>query len=436
MAQARGNWSGSFGFILAAVGSAVGLGNIWRFSFVAGQNGGAAFVLVYLGCVLAVGIPVMLAEFLIGRRTQRDVVGSFRALRPGSAWALTGWLPAAASFVVLSYYAVVGGWVLYYIVLSLMNSFAGQSAESISGLFTGLTTSGLTQICWHAVFMLATIMVVARGVASGLERGNKIMMPLLFIMLCGLLVYAVQTDGARAGIAFLLSPRWDQLSARSVLEAMGQAFFSLSIAGGIMVTYGSYLKKETDIVRSAFYIAAGDTLVALLSGFVIFPLVFTFQLEPTAGPGLIFQTLPITFAQLPGGQLLALVFFVLLSFAALSSAMSLLEVIVAYFIDEKGWSRSRATWSIGGVIFLCGIPSALSGQFFGLADRIVTNYMLPTGGLLIAVFAGWMLSQTVRRQEFMTGGISQTLYSSWLFLVRYVSPIAIASILVRSLNLF
>ena len=436
MAQARGNWSGSFGFILAAVGSAVGLGNIWRFSFVAGQNGGAAFVLVYLGCVLAVGIPVMLAEFLIGRRTQRDVIGSFRALRPHSAWALTGWLHAASAFVVLSYYAVVGGWVLYYIVLSLMDSFAGQSAEAIGGLFTSLATSSLTQIWWHAVFMLATIMVVARGVASGLERGNKIMMPLLFVMLCGLLVYAVQTDGARAGIAFLLSPRWDQLTARSVLEAMGQAFFSLSIAAGIMVTYGSYLKKETDIVRSAFYIAAGDTLVALLSGFVIFPLVFTFQLEPTAGPGLIFQTLPITFAQLPGGQLLALVFFVLLSFAALSSAMSLLEVIVAYFIDEKGWSRARATWSIGGVIFLCGIPSALSGQFFGLADRIVTNYMLPTGGLLIAVFAGWMLSQTVRRQEFMTGGISQTLYGSWLFLIRYVSPIAVASILVRSLNLF
>ena len=436
MAQARGHWSGSYGFILAAIGSAVGLGNIWRFSFVAGQNGGAAFVLVYLGCVLAVGIPVMLAEFLIGRHTQRNVVGSFHALRPGSAWALTGWLPAAASFIVLSYYAVVGGWVLHYIALSLTNSFAGQSAETISGLFTDLTTSGLSQLGWHAVFMLVTVVVVVRGVAGGLERGNKIMMPLLFVMLCGLLVYAVQTDGAQAGIAFLLSPRWDQLTARSVLEAMGQAFFSLSIAGGIMITYGSYMRKETDLVRPAFYIAGGDTLVALLSGLMIFPLVFTFQLEPSAGPGLIFQVLPTAFAQLPAGQLLALVFFVLLSFAALSSAISLLEVVVAYAIDEQGWSRSRATWGIGGVIFLCGIPSALSADFFGVADRIVTNYMLPTGGLLIAVFTGWILSQTVRREEFMAGGISERLYAVWIFLIRYVSPVAVAIILLQSLAIF
>lgn len=436
MPQARGSWSGSFGFILAAVGSAVGLGNIWRFSYVAGENGGAAFVLVYLGCVLAIGIPVMLAELLIGRHTQRDVVGSFRALRPHSAWALTGWLPAASAFVVLSYYTVVGGWVLHYIVLSLMDSFAGQSPEAIGGLFSGLTTSSLTQIWWHTVFMLITLVVVVRGVAGGLERGNKIMMPLLFVMLCGLLVYAVQTDGTQEAIAFLLNPRWDQLTARAVLAAMGQALFSLGIAGGVIVTYGSYLTKGTDVVRPAFYIAAGDTLVALLSGFLIFPLVFTFQLEPTEGPGLIFQTLPITFAQLPGGQLLSLVFFVLLSFAAVSSAISLLEVVVAYGIDERGWSRTRATWIIGGVIFLCGIPSALSEQFLGLADRIVSNYMLPVGGLLTAVFTGWILSQTVRRQEFMAGGVSQIMYTGWLFLIRYVSPIAVASILAQSLYPF
>ena len=436
MEQTRGNWSGSWGFVLAAIGSAVGLGNIWRFSYVAGQNGGAAFVLIYIACVLAVGIPVMLAEFIIGRRAQRDVVGSFRELRPHSPWAFTGWLHAASAFVVLSYYTVVGGWVLYYIVRAFMGGFAGQSAEEIGGLFTALTTSGPTQILWHALFMLTTILVVVRGVAGGLERGNKIMMPLLFVMLCGLAVYAIQTDGARQGISFMLSPRWDELTGRSVLEAMGQAFFSLSIAAGIMVTYGSYLEKDTNLVRPAFYVAAGDTLVALLSGFVIFPLVFTFQLEPSAGPGLIFRTLPITFSQLPGGQILALLFFLLLTFAALSSAISLLEVVVAYFIDEKGWSRTQATWLIGGVIFLCGVPSDLSEQFFGLADSLVTNYMLPTGGLLIAVFTGWVLSHAVRYEEFMSGGMNEKLYIGWVFLVKYVSPLAVAIILLQSLQLF
>ena len=436
MEHGRGNWSGSFGFILAGIGSAVGLGNIWRFSFVAGQNGGAAFVLVYIACVLAVGIPVMLAEFMVGRRAQRDVVGAFSHLQPGSPWALAGWLHAASAFVVLSYYTVVGGWVLHYVGLSCLNSFAGLPAEEIGGLFGQLTGSAATQIFWHAVFMLTTILVVVRGVSGGLEQSNKIMMPLLFFMLCGLLIYSLQTDGAQQGIAFLLSPRWDQLTTQSVLAAMGQAFFSLSIAAGIMVTYGSYLDKQTDLVRPAFYIAAGDTLLALLSGFVIFPLVFTFQLEPSAGPGLIFQTLPITFSQLPGGQILAIVFFVLLIFAALSSSISLLEVVVAYFIDEKGWSRTQATWVVGGVIFACGIPSDLSGEFFDMADTIVTNYMLPTGGLLIAVFSGWVLSDAVRREEFMSGAVSEQLYTGWVFLIRYVSPVVVAIILLQSLNLF
>lgn len=436
MEHGRGNWSGKFGFIMAGIGSAVGLGNIWRFSFVAGQNGGAAFVLVYMACVLAVGIPVMLAEFMIGRHAQRNVVGAFSHVQPGSVWVLTGWLHAASAFVVLSYYTVVGGWVLHYIGLACLNSFALLPTEEIGGLFGQLTGNTALQIFWHALFMLSTIIVVVRGVSRGLEQSNKIMMPLLFFMLCGLLIYSLQTDGARQGITFLLSPRWDQLTASSVLAALGQAFFSLSIAAGIMVTYGSYLDKQTDLVSPAFYIAAGDTLVALLSGFVIFPLVFTFQLEPSAGPGLIFQTLPIAFSQLPGGQLLAIVFFVLLIFAALSSAMSLLEVVVAYVIDEKGWSRGQATWVVGGVIFACGVPSDWSGEFFDMADAVVTNYMLPAGGLLMAVFSGWVISQTVRREEFMSGDVSEQLYKGWVLLIRYVSPVAVAVILLESLKLF
>jgi NSS family neurotransmitter:Na+ symporter len=436
MAQERGAWTGTVGFVLASMGSAVGLGNIWRFSYITGEHGGAAFILVYIGCMLAVGLPIMLAEFLIGRRTQRNVVGAFRTLRPHSFWELTGWLGVVAGFVILSYYAVVGGWVLHYLYLSLADNFQGRSAEQISALFTALSSSPLTQVFWHAVFMAMTIAIVARGVSGGLEWGNKIMMPLLFLLLCVLLVYALQTDGARQGLAFLLRPRWHQISAEGVLEALGQAFFSLSVGMGVMITYGSYLSRDTNLVRAGLYIAVSDTAVALLAGFVIFPLVFTFQLEPASGPGLIFRTLPITFSLLPAGQLIAALFFLLLTFAALSSAISLLEVVVAYCIDEKGWSRAWASWGLGGAIFLCGIPSALGEWFLGVMDTLATNYLLPLGGLLIALFTGWALSTKERHGEFMSGEIRQVFYTGWVLLLRFITPVAVALILLRSFVLF
>jgi len=262
------------------------------------------------------------------------------------------------------------------------------------------------------------------------------MMPALFLLLCGLLVYALQSDGAKAGLDFLLSPRWDQMSPTGVLEALGQAFFSLSLGMGAMITYGSYLRGETNLFRASFYVAIGDTLIAILAGFVIFPLVFTFNLEPSAGPGLIFQTLPVAFSQLPAGGLVALAFFSLLTFAALTSAISLLEVVVAYFIDEKRWGRTKTAWLIGGIIFLCGTPSAVWGYFLGLMDQIATNYLLPIGALLIAIFTGWVLTHSERRSEFESGEIRALPYLSWSFLIRFVSPVAVAIIFIYKLGIF
>jgi len=434
--SARGNWSSAIGFILAALGSAVGLGNVWRFPYITGQYGGAAFILLYIGCVLAVGIPILLAELLIGRRTQRNPVGAFRILRPRSPWVVTGWLGVVSGFVILSYYAVVGGWVLHYLYLSLINSFSGKSPEQITALFANLNGQPWLQVFWLLMMMLLTILVVSRGVSRGIEAGNKIMMPLLFLLLLGLLVYALQTDGASAGLEFLLRPQWHKIGPAAVLEALGQALFSLSLGMGTMVTYGSYLSRQTHLVRSAFFVGLGDTLVAILAGFVLFPLVFSFGLEPSAGPGLIFRTLPIAFAQLPGSYLVALAFFVLLSFAALTSAISLLEVVCAYFVDEQGWARKNASWILGTMIFVLGIPSALGEQFLGFMDGLATNYLLPLGALLIAVFTGWVLTRDELRNAFSAGEISPFRFMGWWLLIRFISPVAVILIFLHQLGLF
>jgi len=430
----RGNWSSGIGFLLAAIGSAIGLGNVWRFPYITGQYGGGAFVLVYIGCVFAVGIPIMLAEFLLGRKTQRNCVGAFKTLRPGSPWVITGWLGVVSGFVILSFYGVVGGWVLHYTLLSIRNGFMGRTPEEVSSMFAALAASPTRQIIGHAIFMLLTISIVAGGIHRGIERGNKIMMPALFLILCALLVYALQTEGAKAGIQFLLHPRWDQMSPTGILEALGQAFFSLSLGMGAMITYGSYLNREINLVRSSVYVAMGDTLVAILAGFVIFPLVFTFHLEPGGGPGLIFQTLPIAFSQLPAGVIVGSAFFVLLAFAALTSAISLLEVVVAYFIDERGWNRRGTTWLMGTIIFACGVPSAIWKNVFGMMDQLATNFLLPFGAFLIALFVGWVLTQRERLAEFAPNEIRTFAYLGWSFLIRFVSPVAVAAIFLHLLR--
>ena len=436
LTKPRETWSGSFGFILAAIGSAVGLGNIWRFPYVTGENGGAAFYLIYIGCIFLVGIPVMLAEILIGRHSRRNAVGAFSSMKPDTPWSAVGWLCIATGFIILSYYSVVGGWVLHYCYLALTNHFSSNSPESLTGLFDSLAGNSFLQLSWHGIFMLMTIIIVAGGINRGIELANKIMMPSLFLLLCALMFYALQTGGAAKAINFLSEPRWSQVSPQSVLEALGQALFSLSLGMAAMVTYGSYLKHDGSITRCALYIAAGDTLVATLSGFVIFPIVFTFGLEVGAGPSLIFKTLPVAFSQLPGGYLVALAFFTLLAFAALTSAMSLLEVVAAYAIDQLGWSRKKASWCLGGLIFALGVPSALQGDFLGFMDGLATNYLLPIGALLIAIFAGWAVSNQVRQAAFDGNERASLLYHGWLAVIRFISPVALILIFLHQLQIF
>jgi NSS family neurotransmitter:Na+ symporter len=382
------------------------------------------------------GVPIMLAEFLIGRKTQRNPVGAFSTLRRESPWIITGWLGVLSGFVILSYYAVVGGWVLHYIYLAAVDAFAGQSEAQITSLFAELSGNSLLQVFWLLIFMLLTVVLVARGVSKGIELGNKIMMPLLFALLIGLLVYALQTPGAASGLGFLLEPQWEKLGPSAVLEALGQALFSLSLGMGAMITYGSYLSRNTNLVHSALWVAAGDTLVAVLAGFVVFPLVFSFGLEPSSGPGLILRTLPIAFAQLPAGQLVALAFFVLLTFAALTSSISLLEVVCAYFVDERRWTRAKASWIMGTIIFLLGIPSAATGRFLSIMDGVATNYLLPIGALLVAVFTGWVLTHKERADEFSAGEIAPVYFRGWSFLIRFISPLAMVLIFLHQLGLF
>ena len=432
----RETWSGSPGFVLAAIGSAVGLGNVWRFPYVTGEYGGGAFFLLYIFCVCIVGVPVMLAEFLIGRKTQRDAVGAFQTMRPGSPWVLTGWLCVATGFVILSYYAVVGGWVLHYLYLAVTNGFSGAANDDIAALFSALAANPALQVFWHGVFMFLTIAIVAGGIKRGIELGNKVMMPALFLLLCGLVIYALQTPGAAAGLGFLFYPRWEQLGPQAVLEALGQALFSLSLGMAAMVTYGSYLSHNTHLPRAAIWVAAGDTLVAVLAGLVVFPIVFTFGLKVSAGPSLVFQTLPVAFSQLPGGSIMAVAFFILLSFAALTSAMSLLEVVTAYIVDELKWTRQRACWVFGGIIFLLGIPSAVKQEFLGFMDGVATNYLLPGGALLIALFTGWALSSKEQQEAFDGRGKADAAFRGWSVVIRFVSPVALMLIFLHQLNIF
>lgn len=443
----RGRWSSRIGFIMAAAGSAVGLGNIWKFPYITGMHGGGAFVLFFMFCIVTVGIPLMIAEMIIGRHTRKDPVGAFKRLK-GGPWVLVGWLGVVAGFVILSYYCVVAGWAVDYLWLSLIGTFTGSHADVVPQLFAGLLASDWSQVFWQAVFMAATVLIVMGGVKSGLERANKIMMPVLFLILVGLAVHGLASPGGMAALRFLFKPEWSKLDPPAMLEALGHAFFSLSLGMGAMLTYGSYADEETSIPRVAVTVSVMDTLVAMLSGLAIFPIVFTYGMAPAAGPGLVFKTLPVLFSQMPGGTLIATLFFLLLVFAALTSSISLLEVVVAYYCDERHWNRHTATLVFGAVIFAVGIPSALSNNllkewhvigernFLDSVDFLATNYMLPFGGLLIALFAGWVFTPRVAKGEVSKGAGGWQIYPAWRFLIRYIAPVLVALVFLNKIGLF
>jgi NSS family neurotransmitter:Na+ symporter len=437
----RAQWASRLGFILAAAGSAVGLGNIWKFPYITGNNGGGAFVLVYLVCIAIVGLPIMMAELMIGRHTQRDAIGAFVQLEgKRSFWLSAGWVSVIAAFIICSYYSVVAGWTLDYVYRALIGSFSGEPAEAIESMFGTLIADGPRQLIWQAVFLLLCLGIVIGGVQKGIERWSKILMPILFLLLGLLFINGMLSKGAWEGFSFMFRPDFSKLTAGSVLEALGHSFFTLSLGMAAMITYGSYLNKTEDLLAASLRVVILDTLIALMAGLAIFSVVFSVGMEPAAGPGLVFKTIPVVFSQIPGGALLAIVFFLLLAFAALTSNISLLEAQVAYFIDERGWSRKKATVFLAGLAFVVGIPTALSyntladwkvigdRNFFDSADLIASNYLLPIAGLLIALYVGWFWSGSKEKEELVAGG-SGWVYPTWHFLIRYVSPLAVAVVL-------
>lgn len=441
----REQWGSRLGFILAAMGSAVGLGNIWRFSYVTGENGGAAFLLVYLLCIIAIGIPIIMAEFTIGRKAQSDAVGSFEKLAPGKPWMVAGLLGVASAFIILSFYGVIAGWTLKYFFSYLTGGFNVQNSEEYGDVFGGFITSPVEPLLWQFAFMALTIGIVYVGVKKGIETTNKILMPLLAILVIILAGYSLSLGGASEALTFLFSPDWNKLLDPNVyLAALGQAFFSLSLGMGALITYGSYLSNKEKLPGAAVGVAALDTSFAIIAGLMIFPAVFAFGIEPGSGPGLVFITLPGIFDNIAFGTLFGLAFFFLLAAAALSSAVSLLEVAVAYFIRKFSWSRQKASLLIGGIIFLLGIPSSLGIgplshiTFFGKdildsMDFIASNVFLPIGGLIIALFVGWgwKKSDALTDSDFGDTALGQ----AWIFSLRYLAPIAILLIFLVSVGI-
>ncbi len=442
----HGMWSSRLMFILAAAGSAVGLGNIWRFPYVAGENGGGAFVLVYLLCIALIGIPIMSAEIMLGRAGRRSPINSMQALaaRSGASplWELIGWMGALAGFMILSFYGVIAGWAMYYVFESGVGTFVGATGEVATSTFNEFTGNPAQVVGWQSVFMALTVLIVARGVGEGLERTVKYLMPALFILLLVLVGYSMSTGYFGDGLQFLFGFNFEKLTWGGVLMAMGQAFFTLSLGMAAIMTYGAYMPQDSSIVGTAAMVAGLDTMVALLAGMVIFPLVFANGLESSAGPGLMFVTLPLAFGQMPGGQVFGTVFFVLVSFAAITSSISLVEPAVAWLVERLGVTRRRAAIIVGGISWFVGLGSAFSFNiwseatafggmtFFDVMDYVSNNILLPVGGMLIAIFAAWILDDDVRHSEI---GIIGERYTLWSMLVGVVAPLAVGIVFVMTI---
>lgn len=435
--SARGQWSSQLGFVLAAAGSAIGLGNIWRFPYVAGESGGGAFVIVYLVCVVFIALPVMLLEISLGRATQKNPVGAFLSIRPGTRWRYLGYLALLTGLGILSYYAVIAGKVVAHCVAYGHNLLLGGSA-----VYHGTNSS---TILYFVLFLVLTVLVVVGGVQRGIERWAKILMPVLMITMLGIIVRGLLLPGSLEGVRWFLMPDFTKIDGRVILSAMAQAFFSLSLGMGAMLTYGSYLSKKQDVLRCGLWVVVFDTLIAILAGLMIFPAVFALGRDPAAGTTLIFQVLPAVFAEMAGGAGFALLFFFLLSVAALTSTVSLLEVVTAYFVDERSWSRSRAVWVVGGATLVVGIPSALDmagvtsfssltflGQtgFLAVMDFIWGNLSLAVGSLMLCLFGIFVWGLRRATAEIAsTSAFFPKISGIWRFFVRWVCPLSIVVIL-------
>jgi len=439
----RDSFGSSFGVLVALAGSAVGLGNLWRFPYLVGENGGAAFILIYLLFVCLLGLPILLSEFIIGRRSQAAARGAFMRLAPGSRWPVAGTLAVICCTMILSFYSVVGGWGIEYLVKALRFEFTSGGGEELSSLFSTFTASSWKPLVCHTVFLLATALIVVFGVKNGIEKFSKVMMPLLFVIMIGLAVRSLTLPDAGDGIDYLFRPDWSKVSADTFLAALGQAFFSLSLGSGMVITYGSYVSKKENIVKLGLQTATADTLFALIAGCAIMPAVFAFGISPGEGPGLVFITLPYIFGQLPLGGLIAVLFFLALLLAALTSSISIMEVIVAFCIEEFKLKRKSAVGLCFAVLWilgcLCSLSLGLLGDWklfgktiFDLFDYVSANILMLIGALLVVVFVGWKLGRKEIHDELTNGG---TLHlPAWFinlltFLVRYLAPAAILAIM-------
>ena len=442
----RGQWSSRFGFILAAAGSAIGLGNIWRFPYSAGEGGGGIFVLLYLFFVIAIGIPVQFAELSVGRTTKRNPVGAFKALAPKSFWPIVGGLGVLTGFGILAFYSVIAGWTVGYLYQGISGGLASiTTGEQSVSLFTDITTDPLIAIGLTAVFLILTVLVVRGGVAGGIERIAKVLMPVLFVLLVVLAITAMTLPGGMDGVSYLFAPDFSELNLSVVMSALGQALFSLSLGMGAMITYGSYFPDDANLWQSGVFVGICDTVIAILAGLIIFPALFSQGMDPQGGPGLVFITLPTIFSAMPAGQIVGTAFYFLLAIAALTSTISLLEVVVCYFVDERGWSRTMAAWVLGGVCLVLAIPSALSQgavpalgangifgawDFLTLNNNIWGNYSLSIGAIMICLFVGWKWGIPKAMEALELGNHPMPATSLWGFLVKFVCPIAVFIVLI------
>tara|TARA_R110002073_G_scaffold186197_6_gene344776 strand:+ start:2433 stop:3803 length:1371 start_codon:yes stop_codon:yes gene_type:complete len=430
-------WSSRFGFLMAAIGSSVGLGNFWRFPYTAGENGGAAFVLIYVICIALIGFPLLMSELSVGRHAKLSAVGSVRkiALDNGSsgAWSIVGWVGLIGGMFILCFYSVVAGWVTAYIAKMATGEFVGQSTQQIADAFGAFVADPYTVIAWHSGFMVLTIAIVAQGVTGGIEKVASILMPLFFVMLVGMVGYAMYAGDPGAAVTYLFSVDVNEIRPSMVLAAVGQAFFSIGLGSAIMITYGSYLSRNDNIASSAGIISLADTAVAIIAGLAIFPFVFAFTaLEPNAGPALFFQALPAAFEAMPGGHIVGSAFFALALIAAITSSISLLQAVVAWSEEHTDLGRTMSTVVFGGLIWLVGVGAAFSSQYFDFLDFVSGSIALPLAGFLMAVFIGWVVSKDLMENELSHA--SRPMFHFWRFSMRFIAPIALGIILVLGLD--
>jgi len=443
--EKRDSFASSFGVLVAMAGSAVGLGNLWRFPYLVGTNGGAAFIIIYLAIVFLLALPIMYAEFVVGRRAQSNVYGAFKKLAPGSKWGIIGVMAIICCILIVSFYSVVGGWTIDYLVKAVMGEFSSGS-EGFDGLFAQTVSSNYRPLLFMLLFVGTSAVVLLAGVKDGIEKYSKVLMPLLFVMVIIIAVRSVTLPGSGAGLDFLFKPDFSKVTANTFLDALGQAFFSLSVGFGIIFTYASYVNKNENLIKMSAQTATADTLFAIIAGIAIMPAVFAFGISPSQGPGLVFVTLPYVFAQLPLGSVLAAIFFFVLFVAALTSAISLLEVAVAYVLEEFKIGRRAAVISVVAIVLFLGTFCSLSqgllgdvkifgNNIFDLFDKTTANILIPVGGLLIVLFAGWRMKRKDFLDEITSGGkhkINSVYLRIIMFSVKYLAPVIISIILIRT----